>query len=468
MLAARERPPVVQPPKPVTLRLPSIKTLPNGLRVVVIERHTLPLVTLRLVVKAGSEADPADRPGTAQLVANLLNQGTGRRSAWDVAEAVDGAGGTLDTGAEWDSSFAALSVLGDHAELAFDLLADMVIHPAFAQAEVERKRKQTLAALEVARDDPAYIADTTFRSVLFSGTSYGHPEDGTRDAVARLRAQDLRNFHSRYYLPSNSVLAVVGDVTAEAGLDQARKYFGGWEDRPVSPSPTASCPGPASREVVVIDKPDAVQTEIRIGSLGVSRDSPEFYALSAANQILGGPAENRLFKSLRSREGLTYGASSELICHQHLGSWVAKTFTRTPETVKTVQMALDQIKRLHNHSITQDELDRAKGYLIGHLALEFETSEGIATQFLDLLLHNLPLDYWNRFPERIDALTPEDVWAAARQYLHPDRSVVVLVGDAAGFKKDVRKLGPTRVIPLESLDFASASLEHAQSAAGKH
>jgi len=452
----REFPPATPPPKPAVLPAPAVRALPNGLKVVVIERRTLPLLTLRLVVKAGAEADPAELAGTAQLVSALLTEGTTRRSGRQIAEAIDSVGGLIDSGATWDSSYVTLSVLNDHIELAFDLLADIVVHPAFAPAEIERKRKQTLSGLEVVREDPSYVADTALRQMIFAGTPYSHPEDGTVETVRRITPEDLRTFHRGYYRPSNSILAIVGDIVTSEAFDRAEHFFASWADGPAPTALRASILSQGPRRGMAIDKPDAVQTEIRIGNLGAPRESPDYYALSAADQILGGPAANRLFKALRSRQGLTYGASSELVCYRTLGAWVAKTFTRTPETFQTVQVALEQMRNLRGHPITVQELETTKGYLIGHLALEFETSDGIASQVLELMIHDLPLDYWNRFPEKIRALTPEEIWKITRRYLDPEQNVIVLVGNVSAFKKDLKKLGPVQIIPLRNLDFGSA------------
>ena len=462
-ISARDYPPDVASPKPVTLPTPAVHLLPNGLRVVVIERHSMPVVTLRMVVKAGAEADPPELPGAAQFVAGLLDEGTTRRSAQETAQAIDQVGGTIQTGAEWDNSFVELSVLTDHSELAFDLVADMIIRPAFAPAEVERGRKQTLSSLEIMREDPAYLADAVFNRVELSGTPYGHPADGTPESIRRLSAGDLRDFHARYYLPSNAILAVVGDIPADEAFRRAEKFFGSWQGSSDPPA-RRSVPGPpvsrdSSRRVVVIDMPESVQTEIRIGNSGIPRDSPDYYALTVANQILGGPATNRLFKALRSQHGLAYGASSDLVCHETAGSWEAKTSTRTAETLKSVQLVLEQMKRLRDHPIADWELDATRGYLNGHMALEFETSEGIAAQVLDLLIHDLPPDYWNRFPERVRDLTAQDVWNTARARLDPDHAVIVMVGNVAGFRKELKKLGPVRIIPLQRVDLASADLE---------
>ncbi len=197
--AARDLPPYVPPPRSPVLPAPALRVLPNHLQVVVVERHSLPLVTLRLVTKSGPEADPPDLPGTAELVAALLGQGTHRRSAQEIAREIDSAGGELETGAEWDNSYAALTVLSDHAEFAFDLISDIALHPAFSPAEIERQRQQTLSALEVLAGDPAYLADAALDRILLNGTSYSHLVDGTVESVQRVKAQDLEQFHDRYY-----------------------------------------------------------------------------------------------------------------------------------------------------------------------------------------------------------------------------------------------------------------------------
>ncbi|HEY6271676.1 MAG TPA: pitrilysin family protein [Terriglobales bacterium] len=500
----RTFPPSVAPPEPVALPTPSVRTLPNGLRVLVVERHSLPVVTLRLVVEAGPETDPAGLPGTAQFAASMLNEGTKRRSPIDIAEAVDGAGGTFDSNADWDSTFAVLTVLADQTDLAFDLMADIALHPAFAPSEVERTRKQTISALDVLHNDPGYLADAIIDQTILAGTPYGHPADGTLESVKRLSPQDLAAFHARRYLPAKSVLAVVGDIAPETAFEQAGRYFGGWQAELSAAASGPSSPGcheshdtsaerhseepkaaknllflsksgsfaglrmtslEASREpdaaprVLIIDKADAVQTEIRVGDAGIPRSSPDYLALTVANQILGGPASNRLFSDLRGEHGLTYSASSDLGCYRTAGTWVAKTSTRTAETAKAVHRVLDQMKRMRDRPITKEELQQAVDYLIGHQALDFETSAGIADQFLDLMNYRLRLDTWNDLPTALRQLTVDDVWQATRRYLDPDQATIVLVGNASAFAKDMKKLGPERVIPIGALDLSAPGFE---------
>ena len=459
--AGREFPPPLPPPNPVALPTPAVQTLSNGLKVLVIERRSLPVVTLRLTVKSGAAADPAGLPGLAEMVAALLSQGSARRSVGQISETIDQMGATLENAAEWDDSSVSLTVLSNHTEPGFEILADMVLHPTFPAEEVDRRRKQTLSALEVLRDDPSSVADRVFDLLVFAGTPYGHPLDGTSDSLERMAPGDLKAFQKAHYRPGNSVLSVVGDVSQEEGLTLARKFFGDWAEGQGSDAPSKI---PARQEegaVVIIDKPDAVQTEIRVGARGIPRASPDYEALTVVNQILGGPATNRLFKTLRSQQGLTYGASSALVCNRFSGSWVAKTSTRTLGTAKALEMILEQMKRLRERPISGAELSTAQSYLLGHMALEFETPESLAEHTVDLMVHGLPLDTWNRFGERIEQLRAEDVFAATRGALGARGNIIVLVGDASAFRPDLKKLGPLQIIPLSDLDFGALSRDGA-------
>lgn len=486
----RSAPPSVPPPEPIALPAPTARTLANGLQVLVVEHRALPVLTLRMNIGAGPEADPSKLPGTAQFVASMYNEGTTDHSALDLAEQIDGAGGTWDNDSVWDISSGTLTVLADHADLAFDLMADMTMHPAYAPRDVERIRKETVSALQVLHSDPSYIADAVVGQLILAGTPYGHPPDGTLDATNRLTPLDLAAFHAETYLPNHSVLAVVGDITPAAAFELAERDFGGWGASAgptraqgsstgsaaagagnaagkLAPKWTTTAQPAGTTRIVIVDKPDAVQTEIRVGFPGIPRSSPDYTALTVANQILGGPASNRLFSDLRGEHGLTYSASSDLDCYLTTGTWVAKTSTRTAETTKAVQRVLQEMKQMRDHPISPFELEQALDYLIGHQALDFETSAGIADQFLDLMTYRLPLDSWSTWPAALRKLTPGDIWQATRRYLDPDQATIVLVGNASAFEKDMRKLGATRVIPIDSLDLGAPDLERRGAAGGR-
>jgi len=444
---------------PPPLPWPSLRVLANGLKVAVVERHRLPLVTMRLLVKAGAEADPPALAGAAQMVAAVLAQGTRTRSAREIAEAIDTVGGSLEAEADWDSSVITASVLSEHAELGFELLADITVNPVFDAAELERKRRQMRSALAVVEDDPEHLAETAARCLLFAGSRYGHPLDGTSETLRRLTSADLQEFHGRHYRPANSVLVIVGNIPDTEAFRAAEKFFGSWQGRSPPNSPTHSPAATPRQQVVVVDKPDAVQTQIRVGSSGAPRASPDYYALSIANQILGGPAANRLLKALRSRQGLAYDASSYLLCHRALGAWMARTSTRTEEAARSLETILEEMDRLREHAISRAELETAQAYLVGHLALECESSDGIAAQLGELMIHDLPLDYWSGYANEIRKLTADEVMRVTRRYLDSQRRVIILVGRADSVIPQLRKHGLVRVIPVGRVDFASTSLE---------
>lgn len=452
---ANELPPNVPVPEPVSFQMPVVHQLSNGLRMVLIERHDVPIVRIYGVVHVGAEADPAELSGLASMVAGLLPEGTRHRTAYQVAGSIDRAGGSIDTGAGWDESYANVSVLSDHKQLAFKLIADLLIHPAFRVSEVQRLRRQTLSALDVVDEDPGYVADMVLRRFLFAGTRYAHSEDGTPESIRHITRKDLVNFHERYYVPSRTTIAVVGDITAPDCLALVAKYLGKWKNAPAeNAQPRLQPQLPHTREVVVINKPDAVQTEIRVANLGISRSSPDFVALSVANQVLGGPAANRLFDVLRTEHGLAYGASSDLDCYSTLGAWVAKSSTRSATTIKAVEMILRQIVRIRSHRISQWELRNARDYLVGHEALQFESASKVANQVLEMLLYHLPPGYWSQFSEQVRSLTAQQVLAATQKYLNPDHEVIVLVGNVAAFRGGLKKLGAVRVIPIADVSHA--------------
>jgi len=464
-LAARELPPAVPPPEAISFRLPEVHRLPNGLRVVLIERHDLPLLTLYAIVERGAEADPPNLPGMAEMVADLLPEGTETRSAVEIARAIDQAGGNINTGAGWDESYANVSLLSDHKELAFNLLADMLIHPAFAPSEIERIRRQTLSALDVVTEDPGYMADVVLRRFLYAGTPYAHSADGTPEAIRHITRKDLAAFHAQNYEPSRTILAVVGDITGPQCLALATRFFGAWKNNPESrPQPPIRLPAPRARQVIVINKPNAVQTEIRVANLAIPRSSPDYYALTVANQVLGGPAANRLFDALRTRRGLVYGASSDLKCNSSSGAWVAKTSTRSAESIKATEIVLRQMEQMRSYPINEDELQTAQSYLIGHQALDFESPSQIANQVLELMMYHLPLDYWNQYAQHIRALSTADVLSATQKYLLPDDDVIVLVGNVSAFRNNLHKLGPVQVIPIAEAARAFPNVEKGSAA----
>jgi zinc protease len=455
-----EGPPRPLAARPITFPPYEIKTLTNGLKVVLVSHHEQPVVSVRMIVRAGAAMDPKDKAGLAMLTAQLLDQGAGDRTAEQMADTIDFAGGILSTGAGTDLTYISAVVMNDSLELGLQLLADVARRPTFAPEEVERQRQQALSALKVAAEDPDSLASRVIDRLIYGFHPYGMPGSGTPDSLASIQRQDFVDFHQKYYVPNNALLAVVGDVTAAEALAGVQKAFGDWASREV-PAFTPIEPPPPTKRVVIIDKPDAVQTEIRVGQLGIPRKHADYVALDQAVKILGGEGANRLQQVLRSQRGLTYGASADLNTYKVTGGIVAETDTRSSATAETLRVMVDEVLRLQRERVYEGELLGAQNYMVGHFPLTVETPDAIATQVLNQLFYELPLEELQDYRERTLRVTPDDIQRVARSYFKPDRLSVVLVGNASAFINDLKGVGfgDFERIPIEDVDLLSADLK---------
>jgi zinc protease len=457
-----ERPPAPLPAKPVTFPHFEVRAIDNGLQVVTVLQHEQPAVTMRLIVRAGAAQDPQGLGGLAGLAANLLDQGTATRSAFEIADQIDSIGGAMGTGSGTDLTFVNAVVMKDSFERAMDLLADVVRHPAFAPDEIDRQKERAISSQQVSGQDPGYVASVVLDRLVFGFHPYGLPGSGTPQSLAAIARRDLQEFHRRYFVPNNMVLAIVGDVTREEAYAAAERVFGSMPRGDIDPPRTAEPPEP-TRRVVVIDKPDSVQTAIRIGQIGIPRRHPDHLAFDLAVKILGGEGANRLHGVLRSQRGLTYGASAQAFALKQAGSLVAETDTQTENTLEVLQLMLGEFVRIQRDRVGMRELADAQAYLAGSFPLTIETPNDIATHVLNAVFYELPIDELSAFRERVLAITPDDIQRAARQYIRPERLSIVLVGDAGAFVPQLRAAGLTtlEIIPIEQLDLMAPSLRRA-------
>lgn len=456
--------PFEPPPRPLSARQVKfppyeVRTLANGMQVIAVLHHEQPAVSMRMLVRAGAAQDPAGKAGAAMLAASLLDQGTTSRSAQQIADQIDFIGGALGTGAGSDLSFVTTVVMKDSFTVGLDLLADVVRNPAFDPAEIERQKQQAVSTLKVNSNDPDYVASVVFDRLVYGFHPYGLPNNGTPETLSGITRDDLQAFHRRHYVPNNMILAIVGDVTGPEAFDAAERVFGAWP-RGALPPATAIDPPPPTRRIVVVDKPDAVQTEIRMGQLAIPRKHPDYMAVDLAMKILGGEGANRLHRVLRSERGLTYGATADLEARKQTGDFLASTDTRTDTTGEAVRLMVEEVGKLQRDRVSGRELSDAQNYLAGNFALTIETPNDIAAQVLNAVFFELPLQEIATFRERVQAVTPDDVQRVARQYIRPDRLSMVLVGNASAFVPQLRALGFTdlEVIPIDELDLMSASL----------
>jgi zinc protease len=461
-----ERPPRPLPARDVKFPPYAVKTLANGLQVIAVSHHEQPAVSLRLIVRAGAAQDPDNRPGVAALAATLLDQGTTTRSAEQIANAIDSIGGAMGTGAGSDLSFIQAIVMKDSLGVGLDLVSDLAQHPAFAKEEIERQRQQSLSGMRVSYDDPEFLANAVFDRLVYGVHPYGRPQSGTPEALAALTRDDLLAFHKKWFGANNAILAIVGDVTPEEAFAGAERAFGGWA-RATADAVKPVDPPPPTRRVVVIDKPGAVQTEIRVGNIAIPRKSDDFMAMDLAAKVLGGEGANRLHRVLRSERGLTYGASADFNALKQTGDIVAQTNTRSETTGETLRLMIDEVWKLLRDPVGNRELEGAQEYLTGSFPLTIETPSQIALQILNAVFFGLNLNDLQTYRERVNAVTVDDVQRVARHYLHPDKLTIVLVGDASAFVKQLPGAGFDKfeVIPASDLDLAAADLRRRPTAA---
>lgn len=456
--------PTERPPGPLAARevmFPpyEIRTLDNGMQVIAVLHHEQPAVSMRLLVRAGSVQDPPGKVGVASLAASLLDQGTTTKTAEQIADEIDFIGGALAAGSGSDLTFANAVVMKDSFAVGMNLLADVVRSPAFAPDEIERQKQQVISSLQVSSNDPDYVASVLLERLVYGFHPYGLPNSGTPDTLAGITRADLQEYHRRYFVPNNMVLAIVGDVTSEEAFAAAERVFGGWPRGEIAAT-TITDPPPPTRRIVIVDKPDSVQTEIRVGQLAIPRNHPDYMAFDLATKILGGEGANRLHRVLRSERGLTYGAQADSQARKQAGHLVAETDTRTETTGETLRLTVDEVAKLQRDRVFERELSDAQAYLAGSFPLTIETPNDIATQVLNVLFYELPVEEIGTFRERVQAVTPDDIQRVARQYVRPDRLSIVLVGNAAAFIPQLRRVGfaDFEVIPIDQLDLMSATL----------
>ena len=449
----RSKPPELGPPP--TLKLPPIQhfKLSNGMPVVLLEKHELPLVQMELIVMAGSAMDPSKKSGLASMTAAMMEEGAGTRNSLEFADAIDFLGASISAFAGQHTSGVLLHAPLSKLDSALSLFADVAMSPRFPGEELERQRKERLTTLMQWHDEPRSIAGTLFNRVLF-GTShpYGLPAIGNEKTLRGFSVDDLKAFHDRYFHPNNAVLIVVGDVTQDAIMSKLDAAFGSWKPSAVSESTWPEVQQVQKRKVYLVDKPGAAQSEIRVGRIGVKRLTDDYYALLVMNTILGGSFTSRLNMNLREEHGYTYGANSRFDFRVLPGPFVAGAAVQTSVTDKALSEFMKELNRILE-PVSDDELTRAKNYLTLRYPENFQSVAQIAGQLSDLVVYKLPDDYFDSYSQHILAVTKDDVQRVARKYLDPEKVAIVIVGDKAQVEKGIRELnlGPIQNMTVKDV-----------------
>jgi predicted Zn-dependent peptidase len=439
------------------LKLPPVTrlTLENGLRVIVAETHEVPLVEFYVMVGAGAAQDPPGKEGLASLTADALTRGAGNLSAEAFALALDSLGGTLDANAGSDGTIVNGEFLRDDFGAGLELLRLVLREPTFARDEVRRGRDAQLAALVAALENPSTVAEKCFSAFLYGSYPYGRWQDGNARTVTKLKRGDVRDFYGRWYRPNNTILAVVGDVTADDAVTRVRNAFGSWEARPDAVPERAGPPPPVgARRVLLVNKPDASQAQIRIGAMAMRRNDPELLTAQVANTVLGGGFSSILVDELRIKRSLTYGASSAFVARLTGGDFRISTFSKSPTAAQALSLALDVEGGFRRKPIDPKLLDKAKSYLQGQFPLRLETPEALAARLAEIEFFGLPKDDLATYEARVVAVTPATASSEAERSMpDPNAVAIVVVGKAAELRPALEsRFGSVRVVTPQECD----------------
>jgi len=443
----RTKPPELGPPPRVSLPPILTRQLPNGLKLLIVEQHELPLADFVLLVGSGGTADPAGKTGVANLTASMLREGTTTRKSLDIADQISFLGISLSPQASWESSTLSLHTPTAQLDSALALFADVALHPSFPANEFERIKKNRLTELLQLRDQGPAIANLVFPAILYGNAHpYGSPLSGTESTVTSLSTSDLQSYYQANFKPNNATLIIVGDVNPAQIEQKINALFGSWQRGDVPQLTYGEPPNAGATTIYLVDKPGAAQSSFRIGAVGVPRSTKDYFALTVMNTILGGSFSSRLNQNLREARGYTYGAGSRFDMRRAAGP-----FTATAEIVsaKSDSALLQFMKELNGirQSVPADELSRAKRYLQLQLPGNFETTQQIAAALVPVALYGLPLDYYNNYVQSVENVTQADVNRVAQQYINPGSLAIVIVGDRKTIEQGLRatNVGPISI-----------------------
>ena len=442
------KPPVLGTPKGLSLPAVVTRELPNGLRLMIVEQHELPLADFVLVVRNGGETDEPGKLGTATLATSLLKEGTTTRTSLQIADQEAFLGVSVFAGGGWDATTVELHTPTAQLDSALALFADIALRPAFPATELERLRKTRLTSLLQVKDRAPEIANRAYAAILYGSAAYGRPLTGDEPSTNAIQQADVRRFYDAYFRPNNATLLVVGDVRPDDVERRVRALFGGWERHEV---PVTNYGQPATAKgttIYLVDKPGAAQSSFRIGVVGVARTTEDYFPLTVMNTVLGGSFTSRLNNNLRETKGYTYGANSGFAMRRAPGPFTASAEVVAAKTDSALIEFMKELRAIHD-TVPVDELEKAKRYLQLQLPGRFETTGGIAGQLSQLVTYDVPLSFYNSYTQNIAAVTQADVQRVARKHIDPDRLAIVIVGDRKSIEPTLKATGIGQVTVVD-------------------
>ena len=441
----REAPPAPSEPKDMSLPPVQVSDLDNGLQVNSVVTDQLPVVYATLVIRSGGESDPGRLPGLSGLVAQMLKEGTTKRTSAEIAEEIEFLGADLWASSDDENTYVGVRALAEQFDVVMAILAEVAGTPAFNNKELEKLKRRELDRLALSEREPRYIARRTFYRQLYGKHPYG-TIDTTPQAVKRVKRQDMVRWHREHFVGKNSFLVVAGDIDPDHVAETAKKTFGAWNAGKRFAPKYAEPPKPTDRNILVVDRPGSVQSVIYIGNLAIARANREWIPLMVSNQVLGGSAASRLFMDLREKRSLTYGAYSSVGPRVDIGPFVAYASVRTEVTTEAVGAFFEHLERMRLESATPEELVNAKRYLSDSFPLKVDTPGKLAELVVELRTFGLPDDYWDNYRQWIRKTSASEAKYVARSYMRPQDSLVVIVGQAADFAPSLQQFGPVTVV----------------------
>jgi zinc protease len=430
---------------PLHLPVPQKFKLANGLTVLYTERPGLPLVAADLVLLGGTSANPVDHPGLAGMTARMLEQGTTTRSALQIADRAADLGATLNAGVGTDTTGVSTRALSRSFPDALELLADVALHPTFPKAEIERVRSERLTGIMQEKDEPFALASRVLEASLFGPKSaYGFPSSGTPESLKAITREDIEGYWKKNYFPESSALVVAGNIKLPVLKVLVEKQFGAWKPGK-SANAAQGTTQTTDAKLILVDRPGAPQTTLVAFSMGLPRSTPDYSAVEVMNTDLGGLFSSRINMNLREAHGYTYGAFSSFDYHREPGPFFAGADIRTDATAPATTELFNELKRIRDTKLTPEEMALAKDSIARSLPGRFERGTSAAATFAELFTYDLPLDYYSKLPDSINAVTAEQAQAAAQKYILPDKMIVLAVGDRAKMEADMRKLNLGKV-----------------------
>ena len=427
------------------LKLPQYKTvrLKNGLTVLFMEQHEIPLVSMGFLVKSGSTADPKGKEGVASMTAGLLRKGTKARTSDQISTELDFIGGQLGAFAGVDFSAGRAEFVRKDLTKGFDIFADVLLNPTFPQDEFTKLQKQTIDGITASKDQAQGVISNYFNSYLYGDHPYGRPTSGDERSLPSITRDDIAGFYQSFYSPSNTILSIVGDFNTVEMEKLVNDKFGSWPSRNVTQTVLPEPAAVTGKKLLLVDKPDSTQTYFRIGNLGIARNNNDRVYINVINTLFGGRFTSMLNDALRVSSGLTYGASSFFDQRKVRGTFAIATYTRNETTEKAIDMSLDILKRLHEKGVSEEDLTSAKNYIKGQFPPRIETTDQLASLITELEFYGLDARDINDLYAKIDSMTTADAQRVIRQYFPLDNLVFVLIGKSSEIETLAKKYAST-------------------------